>query len=88
MLNKSERGPIFVPGAIVAASGVVIFVLALIFNTVTADDGGGANIGAGLLAFLGLFVATIGAILTAVSLIVGAAKVRTLEAFRVNSEKE
>jgi hypothetical protein len=78
MVKKNKLGSVFIAGAITAASGVVIAILALIFNAVTADDGTGANIGAGLLLFLGVAAAVVGVLLAVAGIIEYRVRVRRL----------
>ncbi|MGA1811494.1 hypothetical protein VH571_03800 [Frondihabitans sp. 4ASC-45] len=49
-----------VTGLAVAVFGLVVLGAALLFNHSTSNDGGGANIGAGVLALVGTFIGVCG----------------------------
>ncbi|WIE56081.1 hypothetical protein [Curtobacterium sp. MCBD17_003] len=68
MTSPSGRGPrrhrgVVVGGGIVFVIGLAALVLGGWFDAVTADDGGGANIGAGVLVLFGGIVAATGAVM-------------------------
>jgi hypothetical protein len=52
-----------VPGVIVLAIGLVAAAVGVWFNWATADDGTGANIGAGALILLGVVVSVAGGLI-------------------------